>query len=37
MKILNWIKLKWEQYQLNRRYKKKIKEIKKRDPFTYNH
>lgn len=37
MKLIKWIKQKWEEYQLNRRYKKKIKEIRKRDPFKYNH
>lgn len=37
MKILEWIKLKIENYKRNRRYKKKIEELKKRDPFIYNH
>lgn len=37
MKLINWIKKKFNEYQKNRRFKKKIKELKKQDPFVYNH
>jgi len=33
--IINWIKLKYQNWKRERAYKKKIKELKKRDPFTY--
>jgi len=35
MKIINWIKLQIWKFKTNRSYNKKIKELKKRDPFTY--
>lgn len=35
MKLINWIKDKIYQFKKEREYKKKIKELKKRDPFTY--
>ena len=35
MKLINWIKDKIYQYKKEKEYKKKIKELKKRDPFTY--
>ena len=37
MKIINWIKAKIWAFKKHREYKKKIKELKKRDPFTYKH
>lgn len=37
MKIINWIKSKIQNFKKNREYKKKMKELKKRDPFTYKH
>ena len=30
-----WIKKKYNEWKLNRLYKKRIKELKKRDPFVY--
>lgn len=35
MKIIKWIKAKIWAYKKNKEYKKKIEELKKRDPFTY--
>ena len=37
MCIFNWIRKKIEDYKRNKRYKKKIEELRKRDPFIYNH
>jgi hypothetical protein len=37
IKLINWIKEKIEDYKRKKRFKKKIEELKKRDPFTYNH
>lgn len=37
MKIIRWVKAKIWAFKKNREYKKKIKELKKRDPFTYKH
>jgi hypothetical protein len=36
-KIYNWILKLIEDYKRKKRFKKKIEELKKRDPFTYNH
>lgn len=36
-KFISWILEKIEDYKRKKRFKKKIKELKKRDPFTYNH
>ncbi len=36
-KLINWIKEKIEDYKRKKRFKKRIEELKKRDPFTYNH
>jgi len=33
--MIKWIIKKIKQYKLNRTYKKKIKELRKRDPFIY--
>ena len=35
MKIFKWIKNKVLEYKREKEFKKKIKELKKRDPFTY--
>ena len=35
--IFNWFKIQIEQYKRKKRLKKKIEELKKRDPFIYNH
>jgi hypothetical protein len=35
MKIFKLLKEKLREFRLNRKYKKKIKELKKRDPFIY--
>jgi hypothetical protein len=36
-KIYNWIKDKILEYKRKKRFKKKLEELKKRDPFIYNH
>jgi hypothetical protein len=35
MNIVKWIKKKIQEFRLKKRYNKKIKELKKRDPFIY--
>jgi hypothetical protein len=35
MKLIQWIKAKIWEYKKEKEYKKKIAELKKRDPFTY--
>ena len=35
MKIINWIKDKIRTFKRERKFKKRLKEMKKRDPFTY--
>lgn len=35
--VINWILSKIESFKRRREIKKKIEEIRKRDPFTYNH
>lgn len=35
MKVIRWIKNKIWEYKREKEYKKKIAELKKRDPFTY--
>ena len=35
--MIKWIKKLIENYKNNRRFKKKIEELKKRDPFVYKH
>ncbi len=37
MKIFNWIKNKIVQWKKKREFKKKLAELKKRDPFVYKH
>lgn len=34
-KLVNWVKMCYILWKEERRYKKKIKELKKRDPFNY--
>jgi hypothetical protein len=36
-KLLNWIKSKIDNYKKKKRFKEKLKELKKRDPFIYKH
>jgi hypothetical protein len=36
-KIIGWVKSLWEERQRKKRFKKKLEELKKRDPFIYNH
>ncbi len=36
-KILNWFLEKIEDYKRKKRFKNKLKELKKRDPFIYKH
>lgn len=36
-KLINWIFSKISDYKRKKRMKRKIIELKKRDPFTYNH
>jgi hypothetical protein len=36
-KLIKWFLEKIEEYKRKKRYKKKLKELKKRDPFIYNH
>ncbi len=36
-KILTWINTQIENYKRKKRHKKKLEELKKRDPFIYNH
>jgi hypothetical protein len=33
--IINWFKSKWYDYKMEKAYRKKVKELKKRDPFIY--
>jgi len=35
MKLIKFIKNLYFKYRQNKRYKKKLKELKKRDPFIY--
>jgi hypothetical protein len=35
--IIKWFKDKREERKRQKRFKKKIEELKKRDPFIYNH
>ena len=37
MKIIKWIKGIIENYKRKKQFKKKLKELKKLDPFIYNH
>lgn len=35
--IINWIKRKIEDYKRKKQIKKKLEELRKKDPFIYNH
>lgn len=35
--VINWFKNLWEERKRKKRFKKKLEELKKRDPFIYNH
>lgn len=37
MKIFKWIKEKINKWKFDRKYKKRMEELRKRDPFVYNH
>lgn len=37
MKIFKWITDWWEERKRKKRFKKKLEELRKRDPFIYNH
>lgn len=37
MNIIKWIKSKIEDYKRKKRFEKKLDELRKRDPFIYNH
>ena len=37
MKLINWIVKKYQDWKRKRKFKKKIEELRKRDPFIYNH
>ncbi len=37
MRLINWFTEQIEEYKRKQRFKKKLAELKKRDPFTYNH
>lgn len=36
-KLIDWVKEKIENYKRKKRFKKRIEELKKRDPFIYRH
>jgi hypothetical protein len=36
-KIIDWFKNKIEERKKKKRFKKKLEELRKRDPFIYNH
>jgi|TARA_Y100001949_G_scaffold175306_1_gene184814 hypothetical protein len=35
MFIIRWLKNLWREWKAERAYKKRLKELKKRDPFIY--
>jgi hypothetical protein len=37
MKLINWIKKYFSDRKRKKEFKKKLEELRKRDPFTYNH
>jgi hypothetical protein len=37
MNIIKWIVGKYEQWKRNRKFKKKLDELRKKDPFIYKH
>lgn len=36
-KLINWIKNKIQEYKDKKKFKKKLEELRKRDPFIYKH
>jgi hypothetical protein len=36
-RLINWVKDKLKQRKRQKQFEKKLKELKKRDPFIYNH
>ena len=36
-KLIDWVKEKIEDRKRKKRFKKKLEELRKRDPFIYNH
>jgi hypothetical protein len=34
-KIINWLLTPWYKYQERKRFKKRLEELRKRDPFIY--
>ena len=36
-KLIDWVKSKIEDRKRKKRFKKKLEELRKRDPFIYNH
>jgi len=36
-KLINWVKKYFEDRKRKKRFKKKLEELRKRDPFIYNH
>ncbi len=37
MKVIKWIMSKWTEWKKKREFKKKLAELRKRDPFIYKH
>jgi hypothetical protein len=37
MKLIKWLIEKYQMWKRKRKFKKKLEELKKRDPFIYNH
>lgn len=37
MKLINWVKSKIQEKKKKKEIKKKLEELRKRDPFIYNH
>jgi hypothetical protein len=37
MKLIKWLIEKYQTWKRKRKFKKKLEELKKRDPFIYNH
>jgi hypothetical protein len=37
LKLINWVKNKLEEKKKKKEIKKKLEELRKRDPFIYNH
>jgi len=37
IKLIDWVKKKIAEYKRKKRFKKKLEELRKKDPFIYNH